>query len=395
MFSSPEMSDSSRGLPAVAETIAGMIEFCRWAMERGKPSGISFDQACGPLILNGFTIVGLFLCLLRLVLGGIVVSVGLSAWRISRTVPDSSTRVLVENQAYSLILCSGVLIGLNVLSWPVLYLLLQSYVDEWPSVMCIQGVSQIGSGTLGASRYLPGLLLVLEAGKPLLCFVGGAAFLFYRVNRRTRTSPLLPAVVTLFLLSGVLGVADAAVEGSYLLIPKSEVRLSGGCCTTPLEYVRQEAGYFSTSGAGESWHALLIAAYFSVQLALIGLLLARLARPSNRHERLVTSEVAVLAVVSIPMSTLFFVEIASPAILGLPFHRCPYDLVSVAPESLVSVPLFLMGCFSVGWGFLLERFAFNQQTSSFLREFVAKLLFLGLFGFAGSTTLISWEWYLG
>src|SRR3712207_8430081 len=45
-------------------------------------------------------------------------------------------------------------------------------------------------------------------------------------------------------------------------------------------------------------------------------------------------------------SGLFLVEEAAPALLGLPYHHCPYDLIPQAPEAVVAVGLFLAGCFS-------------------------------------------------
>ena len=58
-------------------------------------------------------------------------------------------------------------VGLGLASWPLLYLLLQSYVPEWPDVMCIYGVTRVGAGSVGASRFLPGLVTALQVLKPL------------------------------------------------------------------------------------------------------------------------------------------------------------------------------------------------------------------------------------
>src|SRR3954447_3858665 len=126
---------------------------------------------------------------------------------------------------------AGLLLAVNVLSWPVLYLLLQSYVPEWPGVMCIYGVTRVGAGSLGPSRFLPALVTTLQAMKPALIFLSGAWFVLHLVNRRTRTAPLTGRVLLLVVLLGLVAAGDAGVELAYLAIPKKEVFLSAGCCT--------------------------------------------------------------------------------------------------------------------------------------------------------------------
>src|SRR5205823_3152370 len=103
-------------------------------------------------------------------------------------------------------------------------------VPEWPGVMCIYGVTRVGAGSAGISRFLPGLIATLQALKPLLVFGSGAWFVLYLLNRRTRTGPLLGRVFLALVACGVLTVADAGVELAYLFIPKKEEVLATGCC---------------------------------------------------------------------------------------------------------------------------------------------------------------------
>src|SRR5437868_7020148 len=114
------------------------------------------------MILNGYAILIAFTGFLRLGLGLLVVGAAVAACRARRgpTAPDGQTAL--ENRGYLLSLLTLLLIGLNLASWPLLYLLLQSYVPEWPNVMCIYGVTQVGTGSVGASRFLPDLLRVLQ-----------------------------------------------------------------------------------------------------------------------------------------------------------------------------------------------------------------------------------------
>src|SRR5262249_16054841 len=130
-----------------------------------------------------------------------------------------------------LFLLAFLLLGLNLAAWPLLYLLLQSYVPEWPGVMCIYGVTQVGTGSLGASRFLPELLKTLQVTKPALVFGGGARFVLYGVNRRTVAAPVLGRVLLALTFLGLFAELDATAELAYLAIPKKEEFLSAGCCS--------------------------------------------------------------------------------------------------------------------------------------------------------------------
>src|SRR6266567_550145 len=190
------------------------------------------------MILNAYAVLDAFVALLRLPLGLLVVGLGAGAWRRYRRLPrvlaNAATpgeREALEDRNYLLSLLALLLVGLNLASWPLLYLLLQSYVPEWPGLMCIYGVTRVGAGSEGASRFLPGLLAALQGLKPLVVFGSGAWLVLYLLNRRTRTAPLLGRVFLALVACGALTAADAAAELAYLGIPKKEESLSTGCCT--------------------------------------------------------------------------------------------------------------------------------------------------------------------
>src|SRR5947209_7714606 len=152
------------------------------------------------MILNAYAVLDAFTSLLRFPLGLLVLGLGLVAWRRSRWSAGAEARQSLEARNYLLSLVALLLLALNVGSWPLLYLLLQSYVREWPGVMCIYGVTRIGSGSIGSSRFLPALVTTLQAMKPALVFLSGAWFVLHLVNWRTRTAPLTGRILMLVLL---------------------------------------------------------------------------------------------------------------------------------------------------------------------------------------------------
>jgi hypothetical protein len=344
------------------------------------------------MILNAYAVLDTFVSLLRLGLGLTVLGLGWSAWRAwGRHDPDPEGRQTLEDRSHLLLLLAGVLLWLNVLSWPTFYLLLQSYVPQWPGVMCIYGVTRIGTGSLGVSRFLPPLVTALQAIKPALVFLSGAWFVLHLVNRRTRTAPWTDRVLALLLASGLLGVADAAAEITYLVIPKKEVFLSAGCCTTAYGEDADSGRFLPkirVEGRDAPW---LYAAYYAVNVGL-ALTLAFYGRPGCRRlsaARLLP--VAWTALLSAAINALFLVEVAAPRLLHMPDHHCAYDLVAKAPTSLVAVALFIAGGFCVGWAFVAARLGDGPESRPFLPEMVGRLLYSGFLGYVGSVAILSIE----
>ncbi len=103
------------------------------------------------MILNAYAILDTFVSLLRLPLGLLVLGLGGAAWRHSRRGASPEDRKALEERNHLLAL---LLLGLNLGSWALLYLLLQSYVPEWPGATCIYGVLLLGAGSVGSSRFL-------------------------------------------------------------------------------------------------------------------------------------------------------------------------------------------------------------------------------------------------
>jgi hypothetical protein len=340
------------------------------------------------MILNAYAVLDAFVSLLRLGLGLTILGLGVFAWRAwrqHRLGPEG--RETLEDRSHLLLLLAGVLLWLNVLSWPTFYLLLQSYVPEWPDVMCIYGVTRIGTGSLGISRFLPTLVTALQVMKPALVFLSGAWFVLHLVNRRTRTAPWTGRVLALLLASGLLGIADAATEIAYLVIPKKEEFLSAGCCT--LDFADSDAGRFLPKIRVDAREApWLYAAYYAIN---IGLALAIYPRPGRRLSAARLLAIALTAVLSVAINALFLVEAAAPRLLHMPNHHCAYDLVAKAPTSLVAVALFIAGSFCVGWAFVATWLGNGPESRPFLPEMIGRLLYSGFLGYLGSVAILSIE----
>ncbi len=342
------------------------------------------------MIVNAYAVLDAFLTLLRLVLGVLVVGGGLGIGRAWRTA-DPERRERLEDRSYLLFLLAGVLVVLDVASWPLFYLLLQSYVPEWPGVMCVYGVTRIGVGSVGPSRFLPDLVTALQVLKPLLVFLAGAWAVLYALNRRTRTAPLMPQVLAAVLLLDLVGLADAAAEGAYLLIPKKEIFPAAGCCAAIFGDRGRPSGVLAEALLGADYRPRLFGLYYAANAATCWALLAFLAVPRWRRSAWRLVPLALGALAALAVTIVFVIEVAAPTLLHLPHHHCPYDLIPAAPKSLLALALYVLGCFGTGWACVAGWFGRTAETGPFLADRIGRLLRLALFGYAASVAMLSIE----
>ena len=143
------------------------------------------------MILNAYAVLNAFLALLRLLFGVLVVGIGTKAWLQGRKSITPERRKALEDRGSLLFLMAFLLLGLNLVSWPLLYLLLQSYVPEWPGVMCIYGVTQIGvAAEIEATTTTPGS----GRGRGLSRCPGGGQRQRYRAGEHQETRRPLQCV---------------------------------------------------------------------------------------------------------------------------------------------------------------------------------------------------------
>jgi hypothetical protein len=343
------------------------------------------------MILNAYAVLDAFMSGLRLLLGFMVVWLAVSAlrgWSRSLAVERKTD---LEDRSYGLFLLAAVLLVLNIASWPLFYLLLQSYVPEWRGVMCIYGVTRIGTGSLGPSRFLPGLVTALQVLKPAMVFATGGWLVLYLLNRGTRTAPLMWRVLLAVMVLGLLAIVDAAAESAYLVIPKKEVFASAGCCSVAFDVSSRSSGLVSEALLGADYGPRLHRLYYGVNLGMCLALAATLFLPRWRQSRAWLAVLGFGAVASLAVNLLFLIELAAPAILHLPDHHCPYDLFPDWPASVIAAGLFIVGCFGVGWACIAGWFGRCAETAPFLGSQIARMLRLALAGYTISLVMFSVE----
>jgi hypothetical protein len=338
------------------------------------------------MILNSYAVLSVFVALLRLLLALGVIGIAVSACRRPWMSCDA-----LEDRSYLVFLLALALLVLNLVSWPLLYLLLQSYVPYWAGVMCIYGVTRVGEGSLGPARFLPELLRLLQLSKPALVFAGGAWFILYLLNRRTTNAALLGRLFVVLLPLGALAAADAILELTYVGIPKKEEFPSVGCCTALDEPSARLSSPTGLEAAKGLWRQRLYLEYYGFNVALILALVVSARRLGGAFSGVVLVGLLLLAAAALAASSVFLEEVAAPTLLGLPHHHCAYDLIPDAPEALVAVALYVGGLFCLGWACVASWLGRKPETEPVLPGFLQGLLRLSLCGYLMSLMMLSLE----
>lgn len=330
------------------------------------------------VILNALSVLAAFVAFLRTGVALLVLVLGVALWRRR----GGADPLAAERRYNFLFILSATLLLLAVVSWPLLYLVLQSYVPQWAGVMCIEGVTRIGSRSVGAPAALPPLVDTMEITKPALIFLAGVWFLLHLLARQEPGAGLPRRALGALLLCGLVAAAGGVAELAYLFIPKQEQVLSAGCCTVGADAVASagdERFVRSAAGAAQGGSALPVA-FFVLAGALVVVLTLALRRMKRGGQGAWLPIALGGALVSLPLGLAFLKDVAAPAFLGLPYHHCAYCLVAVAPESIVGILLYVLGAFGVGWA-CAARWAGGTPAAVALGP---RLLAAARFGYAGA-----------
>lgn len=312
--------------------------------------------------LDAFAVVVAFLAIVEVSLGFAAVAAALRPSRAGPDLPSANPR---------LALTAASLLVVAIVSCPILYLLLESWVPRWPGIMCVEGVRRIGTGSVGASGWLPGLLGTLDITKPIVVLAAGA----WLVIRRAGDARLRVANAAAVVL-GLAAVLDGAVQAAYVAIPKESVPAVAGCCTmlAPGETPDAVPSFVST-------HATAWFPAGAVLLGAVALALALTVRAGKSR----TALLALLASASlgiVPFGAAFLADVAAPVALGLQFHHCAWCALAGAPETLAGAALFGAAVLAAVWATVARLADVNGD-----RTLESRLLTASAFGFLGTAAM--------
>lgn len=317
------------------------------------------------MILNALSITVIFIGVLSALLaiwGGISSFVLYRRWK-RPFIPEE--KASLEDRSYLVLLIMVIVLVIRLFDWPLFYVTLQSFISDIEGAMCIFGVTQVR----------PGLTRFLEFLKPVNFFLIGGWFLLHLLDRATKTSPLMKRKLLLLSILSLLVLIDSLGDIFLILGIAPESLVS--CCTTVTDISNRPTRTTPLSIFGPEYAQSLQVLFFITHLALIGFVGVSLKFKIFR--RPILGLLFLFAILNAILFLLSQVEVFAPAMMHLPFHHCLYCLWQYVPDSIVMYLLFILGTFSVGWGFLTELFGRHGDTVELLTVFLKKIYTFAFF----------------
>ncbi len=340
------------------------------------------------MILNVFTIVMLFIAACSAVMSLVL---GISATAMYRRwgkPMDVDERIHLENRMHLVLLVTVVILAVRMLSWPLFYATLQSFVHEVEGAMCMAGVIEV-------DHVLANLLQIL---KPVVFFAIGFWLMLNAIDKKTTTGVLASRKLGLLIPISVMILADSIGDVVYLL--KINPGTLVACCTTIFDIETRTTAAITESALGETARQSLWYLFYGSNLLLLaGIAAAILFGVVHRSavlRRTVLGGLAVFAwAVNGPIVYLASFEVIAPTLLGLPFHHCIYDMLFGSEgywgpwSGLPSAAAFLLGTLSVGWAFAVDLTGRTGEADEIGRNYVERTLKGGALGLSVCLILLT------
>ena len=280
----------------------------------------------------------------------------------SRETPSSPRR---QQSNHFLLLLSSMLVcllAIRLLSWLGYFWLMESYVPHIPGAMCPFGVA---AATPAESR-------ILQWSRLAVFVAGGGWVSFYAVHWLSRRQALHNLVAGLAVPLLLLIAFDCAADVRFTAAKREGVAVT--CCTTVREapFLPSNLPAAESSDIAQSQPTLASLFVLGGILAGLGWALPNLLRrwEAPRAEPMILLVLAALGLYFLQVAHGAYSEVLSPRLLGLPFHRCPFELVTRTPDFALIFLLALVGGIAPLWACALSLF--SKGTSQAVRSTLLK-----------------------
>lgn len=275
----------------------------------------------------------------------------------SRQTPSGPGRKQPMNFLLLLSSMLACLLAIRLLSWLGYYWLLESYVPHIPGAMCPFGVA---AATPEESK-------ILQWSRLAVLIVGGGWVSFYAAHWVSRRQALDKTVAGVAVPLLLLIAFDCVADIRFTAAKREGVAVS--CCTTIRETPFLPSSLTAAEASDISHHRPTLAGLFVLGGILAGLgwtlpnWLGRWAAP--RAEPLILLALAALGLYFLQVAHVAHADVLSPRLLGLPFHRCPFELVTRTPDFALIALLALLGGIAPLWACALSLL--SKETSQTVR----------------------------
>lgn len=349
------------------------------------------------MILNAYTVISLFVAVLT---GVITLTVSVLTIRIFKRQgkPSIEERTWIEERSYLLLLMATVVLSVRLLSLPLFYITLQSYVPYIRGAMCIFGVTQVQPLFSG----------IIQVYKFLVFFLIGGWLLLHRLDTASETAPLarrkLIIILVVSLLVAIEGVMDIAYFTNF------NVSIDVGCCTTVFDLPDRGTAMIPASLLGEGYMRYVLPLYYISNITLIlvlGLSYRRFSLNGRRDKGdsagitkgidvqwpgttgIILISGLILSLINSVVTVIAFFEVIAPEIMGIPYHHCIYCMWQYSPHSILITALFVAGTFSPVWALILYLLGRHRETDKPLRRYVTSLYLLAILTLGSSLLMIT------
>jgi hypothetical protein len=326
------------------------------------------------MILNALSITMIFIGALSALLaiwGGISSLILYRKWK-RPAAPEEKTSL--EDRSYLILLIMVIVLLVRLINWPLFYVTLQSFISDIEGAMCIFGVTQVKVGLTRFSEIL----------KPITFFFIGGWLILHVLDRATKTSPLMRRKLFLLSIISLLVLIDSLGDIFLILGIAPESLVS--CCTTITDILNRPTRTTPESIFGPQYAQFLQSIFLITHLALIGFV--GLILRSKKPRRAILGFLCLFSIVNAVLFLLSQIEVFAPRMMHLPFHHCLYCLWQYVPDSIVMYLLFILGTFSVGWGFTTELFGRQGEAADLLPGYLRKIYWFAFFFLSASLMML-------
>jgi len=332
------------------------------------------------MILNALSITMIFIGALSALLaiwGGISSLILYRKWK-RPAAPEEKTSL--EDRSYLILLIMVIVLLVRLINWPLFYVTLQSFISDIEGAMCIFGVTQVKVGLTRFSEIL----------KPITFFLIGGWLVLHVLDRATKTSPLMRRKLFLLSIISLLVLIDSL--GDIFLILGIAPGTLVSCCTTVTDISNRPTRTTPESLLGPEYAQSLKILYFATHLFLIGVVgfVLKFKKLGNTisWRRGIFAFLFLFAIVNGIIFVLSQIEVFAPSMMHLPFHHCLYCLWQYVPDSIAMYLLFILGTFSVGWGFTTELFGKYGEAADLLPIYLRKIYMFAFFFLSASLIML-------
>lgn len=259
---------------------------------------------------------------------------------------DQEERYELEKDFYLVFAAACIVLAIRLFIVPLYFLTLQSFVVAIPGAMCLWGVFNALPELTWPSLVLKFLLPSLYAGWLILALI----------NSRCKRNQLVSNLAGFFIFITPFLLTDSLLDLAIFL-KLTPVQVS--CCSSAIDVGPRPIP--PPIGALSGQDLLFVLFTFSSALFIVT---AFLSVEKQRFEWISRF----FAVLLVPITLLTMTEVFTPWILHLPFHYCPFCLLSHSMAAIFFVLLYWIAISASWWTLVARKLGQVDKESSVIEN---------------------------